>query len=45
MLVSAQPHPKTAAEEIWRDTDGKVDYLAAGIGAISRFSKMSLRTK
>jgi cysteine synthase len=25
-------HRKTTAEEIWRDTDGKVDYLVAGIG-------------
>ena len=25
-------HRKTAAEEIWRDTDGKVDILVAGVG-------------
>ncbi len=25
-------HRKTTAEEIWRDTDGKVDYLIAGVG-------------
>jgi len=25
-------HRKTTAQEIWRDTDGKVDYLVAGIG-------------
>jgi len=25
-------HRKTTAEEIWRDTDGEVDYLVAGIG-------------
>ena len=25
-------HRKTTAEEVWRDTDGKVDFLVAGIG-------------
>ena len=25
-------HRKTTAEEIWRDTDGEVDFLVAGIG-------------
>ena len=25
-------HRKTTAEEIWQDTDGKVDYVIAGIG-------------
>src|SRR5215208_3001064 len=25
-------HRKTTAEAIWRDTDGKVDYLVAGVG-------------
>ena len=25
-------HRKTTAEEIWRDTDGKVDFLVAGVG-------------
>jgi cysteine synthase A len=31
---SANPeiHRRTTAEEIWRDTDGKVDFLVAGIG-------------
>jgi cysteine synthase len=31
---SANPeiHRKTTAEEIWRDTDGKVDFVVAGIG-------------
>jgi len=25
-------HRKTTAEEIWRDTEGRVDYLVAGVG-------------
>jgi len=25
-------HRKTTAEEIWRDTDGKIDYLISGVG-------------
>jgi cysteine synthase A len=25
-------HRKTTAEEIWRDTDGEVDYIVAGVG-------------
>lgn len=25
-------HKKTTAEEIWRDTDGKIDFLVAGVG-------------
>jgi cysteine synthase A len=25
-------HRKTTAEEIWRDTDGKVDIVVAGVG-------------
>jgi cysteine synthase A len=31
---SANPeiHRRTTAEEIWRDTDGKVDYVISGIG-------------
>lgn len=30
--VNAAAHRKTTAEEIWRDTDGRVDYLVAGVG-------------
>lgn len=30
--ANSEIHRKTTAEEIWRDTDGKVDILVAGIG-------------
>lgn len=30
--VNPEIHRKTTAEEIWRDTDGKVDILVAGVG-------------
>ena len=30
--ANAEIHRKTTAEEIWRDTEGKVDILVAGIG-------------
>ncbi len=26
------PHRVTTAEEVWRDTDGKVDIVVAGVG-------------
>ena len=29
-------HRKTTAEEIWRDTDGKVDFIVAGVGTGAR---------
>lgn len=29
---NAEAHRKTTAEEIWRDTDGKVDIFVAGVG-------------
>jgi cysteine synthase A len=31
-LANPAIHRKTTAEEIWRDTDGRVDYLIAGVG-------------
>jgi len=31
-LANPEIHRKTTAEEIWRDTDGKVDFLVAGVG-------------
>ena len=31
-LANPEIHRKTTAEEIWRDTDGKVDFLISGVG-------------
>jgi cysteine synthase A len=31
-LANPEIHRRTTAEEIWRDTDGKVDILVAGVG-------------
>jgi len=30
--ANAEIHRRTTAEEIWRDTDGSVDYVVAGVG-------------
>lgn len=31
-LANPEIHRQTTAQEIWRDTDGQVDYLVAGVG-------------
>jgi len=35
-------HRRTTAEEIWRDTDGKVDFVVSGIGTGTTFNFLGL---
>lgn len=39
--ANVEIHKKTTAEEIWRDTDGKIDYLVAGVGTGGTVSGVS----
>ncbi len=38
-------HRKTTAEEIWRDTDGKVDFVVAGVGSGGTITGIGERLK
>ena len=43
--ANPEVHKKTTAEEIWRDTDGKVDILVAGVGTGGTVSGISSAIK